>query len=98
MKILKFNLKKFGEKLPKKQVVNRDSLEFVRNEFNLASNTLAFCLKHFCGRVQEEPHDALADSIACKDVCEAAAKQLGFISFDQYLEGQKGTKRKAFLL
>ena len=84
--------------MPKKQVVNRDSLEFVRNEFNLASNTLASCLKHFCGRVQEEPHDALADSIACKDVCEAAAKQLGFLSFDQYLEGQKGTKRKSFLL
>ena len=74
------------------------AFEFVQNEFKLALNTLAFCLKYFCGRVQEEPHDALADSIACKDVCEAAAKQLGFLSFDQYLEGQKGTKRKAFLL
>ena len=98
LKILKFNLNKFKVVKPMKKVVNKDSLEFVRNEFKLASNTLAFCLKHFCGRVQEEPHDALADSIACKDVCEAAAKQLGFISFDQYLEDQKETRRKAFLL
>ena len=84
--VLQHNLNLFGlVALP--DLKHEDSMEFVKKEFpELKSKTLKKCLDYFCGKTQSEPHDALDDAKAVKDICKEAAKRLGYNSFKAFLE------------
>ena len=83
--VLRHNLSHFGVEEPK-NLKYKDSMEFVKEFKDLKSKALKNCLQYFCGQAQKEPHDALNDAKACKNICETGAKKLGHENFKEYLE------------
>ena len=86
--VLRHNLSQFGVE-ESKNLHYKDSMEFVKEFKDLKSKALKNCLQYFCGQAQKEPHDALDDAKACKNICEIGAKKLGHENFKEYLEQEK---------
>ena len=83
--VLKHNLSQFGVEEGRGWQY-KDSMEFVKLFPDLRSKSLKNCLQYFCGESQVEPHNALDDAKACKNICEAGAKKLGHKNFKKYLK------------
>ena len=83
--VLRHNLSQFGVE-ESKNLHYKDSMEFVKEFKDLKSKALKNCLQYFCGQAQKEPHDALDDAKAFKNICEIGAKKLGHENFKEYLE------------